>query len=102
MNLNEILGEENCRKLTKFGGWCWHECDEDYVCDNCHQFIATNKEMRLDFSDPRVVWRLIEKYTQQMLSSDDQLALLDALLLPNKAEAVCRAVLAFIEEGEKP
>jgi hypothetical protein len=104
---------EQQRKLTEKGlGECWHECDEDRICRKCHQFLGTNEEMRLNFTDWRVVGRLIEKleavYVDKMGAGP---YFSEAFILGGKnyisvngttpQEAICLVVLAWIEEGEK-
>lgn len=97
MTLNEILGEAACRKLTEFLGEDWHELP----LEGC---------WRLDFSDPRVWTRLLTAlpFSWELEKGPRGYNLAHehdrghVCWRKEPAEAVCRAVLAFIEEGEKP
>lgn len=115
--MNLTLEEQ--RKLTEFLGECWHgECvdrsaPEYMVCFVCNEsFVGSN--WRLNFTDWRVVGRLVEKFEtvsiwkhydadlyecyiwhEGISAGDEEKRCFSAL---TRQEAICRAVLAYLAE----
>ena len=102
MTSNDLTIEEQ-KLLTEWLGERWHETGERNYTEICHGF----PEPRLDFTDWRVVGRLVEKLrsiTQYNLTTEVWwvkhrvgIVLFDA----NPQLAICRAILSYLKEGEK-
>lgn len=108
---------EDKRLLTEFLGECWHipnHIKENLtigIADRCLLCDARLPWIRLDFSDWRVVGRLIEKMhdvREQFLEElkSKELASIDAYLFKlylslahkNPQLAICHAVLTYLKE----
>lgn len=121
---NGITLEEQ-RFLTEFLGECWHEFEEAALHDNwgssrglkckhCHlEALQPQDKYRLDFTDGRVVFRLIEKVRSKVLEDHGdffELAIhdqgyvegIEKSLWSNDPElAVCKTIAAFLMKEEK-
>ena len=97
---------EEQRKLTEFLGECWHEYNPNYdqgnSCSKCgktvfHRFHRTFPQ-NLDFTDWRVVGRLIEKLRDMGEDVDDlRDAIRTRIFWGSPQEAICRAILAYLD-----
>lgn len=111
----ELTIEEK-RILTEFLGECWHEwhqCDdkEGRFCIKCDIEEEDCANYRFDFSDWRVVGRLVEKMREELNTQVNmhkeiparlQLRIYDiqnALWRQDDKEAICRAILVWLKEG---
>jgi hypothetical protein len=110
---------EQQRKLTEFLGECWHEPTEtpnEVSCDKCGTVVYDPRHVdeafqRLDFTDRRVVGRLIEKVGKITIDMGAGYVYIGAgeyaseplIWLDDKTpqEAICRSVLAWLEENHK-
>lgn len=116
--MNDLSTEEQ-KLLTEWLGECWHEFEalHSTLCTKCNKpFLSQTYHVpRLDFSDWRVVGRLVEKillfasYEVLKESSGKERFL---VLIHSKTKtyqgtegtpqlAICKAVLAYLKEGEE-
>ena len=61
---NSFLSLESQKLLTEWLGECWHEIEINLIDPTVHYYCMScksTKPLRLDFSDWRVVGRLVEK-----------------------------------------
>ena len=106
------MTDQDKRLLTEFLGECWHEpdatykplTDDTFKCLKCQVINAR----RLDFTDWRVVGRLIEKaedvevwYYYDGMEWCARVLELETHSAKSPQEAICAAVLAWLKEGGK-
>lgn len=106
--MDNQLTTEDQRILTEWLGECWHvpnhmkENGTYSTADRCCFCGAPLPWILLDFSDWRVVGRLVEKLQTITTNADMvRLEVRRALFSPSPRLAICRAVLAYLKEGEK-
>lgn len=125
MSLDDELSIEEQKRLTEFLGECPHEWLREFLfadyqtgmyrCSVCGILSAAAKQepKALDFSDWRVVGMLIEKFdslnVEKAIATNGlhKAQLLNYYGRDGQAEAktpqlaICRAVLAYLKEGEQ-
>jgi hypothetical protein len=113
--MNELSLEEQ-KILTEWLGECWHEYTKEWnsgiYCKHCNYH---RDSPRLDFSDWRVIGRLIEKakiLTDSLYESEDGSGVRADQLVENinwalwdwsistPQLAICKVILAYLKEGE--
>jgi hypothetical protein len=114
------LTTDEQKKLTLFLGECWHELDgyrgSMGTCKKCGAWWKGEGFVhRLDFTDWRVVGRLIEKAQKEqwvgmneangetccMIGEDNDGFVGVTEFATTPQEAICRAVLAYIDAGKE-
>jgi len=104
------LSTEEQKLLTEWLGECWHEegtptgmVYHPYRCAKCIKPIHAGGPSRLDFSDWRVVGRIVEKVRSLHIASDYLCKVFSNAIFfsDNPQLAICRAILAYLQEGEK-
>lgn len=118
--MNELTFEDQ-RLLTEFLGECWHEAYNGFapgLCSKCEaskfdsgsgNFLPVG-ELHLDFSDWRVVGRLLDKIENiEVWKSKDYRGSWGAftegigenVYASTPQLAICKAVLAYLKEKEQ-
>lgn len=112
--MNELATEDQ-RLLTEFLGECWHEegmptgmSYHPFRCKKCNKPLHVSGKNGLDFSDWRVVGRLIEKcrsaQTVKLESNFESGISVDSSryywspVAETPQLAICNAVLAYLKE----
>ena len=113
------MTDQEKRLLTEFLGECWHESSGmTWICGKCKTDVGwlgeTMKDavavetLRLDFTDWRVVGRLIEKtedvevwYFHEDMEWCARVLEREIHSAKSPQEAICAAVLAWLKEGGK-